>query len=333
MASLNLFVVENRDDVTGLDLVAFTYTNLKNTTGRLGGDGGVVSFNSSTERDDAGWNRWTGKKDTPYHHTHYRKDDDQDERIGFLLRLCIRLRGGIDFLRSGIDSGCCAIFDLPFVCSFASICTCDPDVEPTSGVDGPRVDKRGFRYGFVTSLICPAWNIACAVRTNGLAAAQSAWSYNLVPIDTDVRSSGSDSFKSFWFRSAFISRMAKSEKSTKMGRPRGFDEDVALDAAMRVFWEEGYEGGTLASLTGAMRINRSSMFAAFGNKEVLFKKAFERYVRVHLAHIWEAFEKPTIRECIEHAIGKMLIFSRILAIPMVVFRCMERWLPARKEIQ
>jgi AcrR family transcriptional regulator len=102
--------------------------------------------------------------------------------------------------------------------------------------------------------------------------------------------------------------MARWVKNTKMGRPRGFDEDAALDAAMRVFWEEGYEGATLASLTGAMRINRSSMFAAFGNKEALFKKAFERYGSVHLAHIWEALEKPTIRECIEHALRKYVDF-------------------------
>jgi AcrR family transcriptional regulator len=102
--------------------------------------------------------------------------------------------------------------------------------------------------------------------------------------------------------------MARWGKNTKMGRPRGFDEDAALDAAIRVFWEEGYEGATLASLTGAMRINRSSMFAAFGNKEALFKKAFERYVSVHLPHIWEALEKPTIRECIEHALRKNVDF-------------------------
>src|SRR5260370_42004453 len=102
--------------------------------------------------------------------------------------------------------------------------------------------------------------------------------------------------------------MARWGKNTKMGRPRGFDEDAALDAAMRVFWEDGYEGATLARLTGAMRINRSSMFAAFGNKEALFKKAFERYVSVHLAHIWEALERPTIRECIEHALRKNVDF-------------------------
>src|ERR1700761_8463052 len=93
--------------------------------------------------------------------------------------------------------------------------------------------------------------------------------------------------------------MAKAMGNTKMGRPRGFDTTAALDAAMRVFWEKGYEGATLTDLTGAMRINRSSMWAAFGNKEELFKKAFERYINTYQGYLREALQKPTIREVIE----------------------------------
>jgi AcrR family transcriptional regulator len=62
-----------------------------------------------------------------------------------------------------------------------------------------------------------------------------------------------------------------------MGRPRGFDEDVALEAAMRVFWEKSNEGATIADLTEAMGINRSSTYAAFGDKESVFHRAMERY--------------------------------------------------------
>lgn len=84
-----------------------------------------------------------------------------------------------------------------------------------------------------------------------------------------------------------------------MGRPRGFDATAALDAAMHVFWEKGYEGATLSNLTDAMRINRSSMWAAFGNKEDLFKQAFERYIDKYQTYIREALARPTIREVIE----------------------------------
>src|SRR3984957_5459867 len=93
--------------------------------------------------------------------------------------------------------------------------------------------------------------------------------------------------------------MAKKTSKPKPGRPRGFDTEAALDAAMRVFWEKGYEGATLADLTDAMRINRSSMWAAFGNKEDLFKKAFERYANTYQGFIREALEKPTARQMLE----------------------------------
>jgi AcrR family transcriptional regulator len=83
-----------------------------------------------------------------------------------------------------------------------------------------------------------------------------------------------------------------------MGRPRGFDEDVALEAAMRVFWEKSYEGATIADLTEAMGINRSSMYAAFGDKESIFRRVMERYRAGRMTYIRQALAQPSLREVV-----------------------------------
>src|SRR6185312_13908821 len=88
----------------------------------------------------------------------------------------------------------------------------------------------------------------------------------------------------------------------KRGRPRAFDAERALDKALRVFWRRGYEGASLPELTKAMGINRPSMYAAFGNKEQLFKKAVDRYCEEPAAHFEECLSAPTIREAAERLI-------------------------------
>jgi AcrR family transcriptional regulator len=84
----------------------------------------------------------------------------------------------------------------------------------------------------------------------------------------------------------------------KMGRPRGFDEDAALEAAMRVFWEKSYEGATMADLTEAMGINRSSIYAAFGDKESIFHRVMERYLGEPMDYIRRALAQPSLREVV-----------------------------------
>jgi AcrR family transcriptional regulator len=84
-----------------------------------------------------------------------------------------------------------------------------------------------------------------------------------------------------------------------MGRARTFDADEALERAMRVFWAKGYEGASLSDLTEAMGINRPSLYAAFGNKQELFRKALERYGEGPASYDREALALPTAREVAE----------------------------------
>lgn len=80
------------------------------------------------------------------------------------------------------------------------------------------------------------------------------------------------------------------------GRPRGFDTDLALDAAVDVFWRRGFDGASLSELTSAMGINRPSLYAAYGDKAQLFQTALRRYVDRNMAYVSTALALPTAHE-------------------------------------
>jgi AcrR family transcriptional regulator len=61
------------------------------------------------------------------------------------------------------------------------------------------------------------------------------------------------------------------------GRPRGFDRGQALEQAMLLFWEKGFQGVSMSELTQAMGINAPSLYAAFGSKEALYREAMALY--------------------------------------------------------
>lgn len=84
------------------------------------------------------------------------------------------------------------------------------------------------------------------------------------------------------------------------GRPLSFDRDTALENAMRVFWERGYEAASIADLTAAMSITPPSLYTAFGDKERLFLEAIERYGKGPGGYAARALaEEPTARRAIE----------------------------------
>ena len=65
-----------------------------------------------------------------------------------------------------------------------------------------------------------------------------------------------------------------------MGRPPTFDRQQVLDAAVRVFWEKGYESASMADLERGMGIGRASLYHAFGSKRELFAEVLRRYGEV-----------------------------------------------------
>jgi TetR/AcrR family transcriptional regulator, transcriptional repressor for nem operon len=76
------------------------------------------------------------------------------------------------------------------------------------------------------------------------------------------------------------------------GRPREFDEKQALQAALEVFWRRGYEGATCEELLSAMGINSGSMYAAFGDKRVLYDRAFDLYCETALGRGMKILDGP-----------------------------------------
>lgn len=89
------------------------------------------------------------------------------------------------------------------------------------------------------------------------------------------------------------------DAAPRLGRPRGFDVDAALDRAVEVFWRHGYEGTSLSDLTRAMGINRPSLYAAYGDKEQLFRKAVARYAELDMAYARNALTQPTAAAVVE----------------------------------
>lgn len=93
--------------------------------------------------------------------------------------------------------------------------------------------------------------------------------------------------------------MKRKKQNREPGRPRAFDSNEALDRALKVFWRKGYEGTAMSDLTQAMRINRPSIYAAFGNKEQLFRKVLDRYSEGPASYVRAALAEPSARRVVE----------------------------------
>jgi AcrR family transcriptional regulator len=94
----------------------------------------------------------------------------------------------------------------------------------------------------------------------------------------------------------------------KTGRPISFDKAAALEAAMLLFWERGFEGTSMADLTQAMGLNPSSIYAAFGDKQALFSLAVKRYMDSRAQYAVKALEEPTLERVIRTLFDNTVAF-------------------------
>ena len=93
-----------------------------------------------------------------------------------------------------------------------------------------------------------------------------------------------------------------------IGRPREFDKSKAIDSAMLLFWRNGYEGTSISDLTEALGITRPSLYAAFGNKEQLFRTVLDRYDEGTAEFLTGSLDLPTAREVAEGLLRGAAIF-------------------------
>jgi AcrR family transcriptional regulator len=94
----------------------------------------------------------------------------------------------------------------------------------------------------------------------------------------------------------------------KTGRPISFDKDAALEAAMLLFWERGYEGTSMVDLTQAMGLNPSSIYAAFGDKHALYSLAVTRYMDSRAQYATRALEEPTLERVLRALFDNTVAF-------------------------
>jgi len=88
------------------------------------------------------------------------------------------------------------------------------------------------------------------------------------------------------------------------GRPREFDREAALEAAMFLFWRKGFEAASMQDLCEAMGVRSPSLYAAFESKEALYLAAIKHYVLIHGQPVWDRLaDGATAREGIENLLA------------------------------
>lgn len=101
----------------------------------------------------------------------------------------------------------------------------------------------------------------------------------------------------------YVLLITERAKKVVIGRPREFDRETALAAAMLVFWRKGFAAASMNDLCDAMGIRSPSLYAAFGSKEALYLEAIEHYVKTVGPTIWDRLAATSARDGVEKMLG------------------------------
>jgi AcrR family transcriptional regulator len=97
-------------------------------------------------------------------------------------------------------------------------------------------------------------------------------------------------------------------KGRTRGRPRSFDRATALEKALMAFWEHGYEATSVSDLTRVMDIGAPSLYAAFGDKRLLFEEVVQEYGARYGSFGTRALaEEPTARAGVDRMLREAAV--------------------------
>ncbi len=117
-----------------------------------------------------------------------------------------------------------------------------------------------------------------------------------------------------------MSNLNAKPRDVTRGRRRGFDEKQAMEAAMDMFWEHGYEGTSVSQLCAGIGINPPSLYAAFGSKAQLFIDVVDHYERTFWDPVWETFDKePRVADAFRRFFSD---FVGVISVPGTHLGCL-----------